>query len=69
MVPSVNAAPSQAQQQAPTHPNGHQNGHTNGFDRAQSEPYFSPASFITGTLVEADGTERRVFWRADREGC
>ena len=23
----------------------------------------------TGTLVEADGTERRVFWRAHREGC
>lgn len=22
----------------------------------------------TGTLVEADGTERRVYWRADREG-
>ena len=21
----------------------------------------------TGTLVEADGTERRVYWRADRE--
>lgn len=22
----------------------------------------------TGTVVEADGTERRVFWSADREG-
>ena len=22
----------------------------------------------TGTLVEADGTERRIVWRADREG-
>ena len=23
----------------------------------------------TGTLVEADGSCRRVVWRADREGC